>query len=38
MKGITFDIRNSATNVADGDFGTETCEFSDNTCATVVGG
>jgi hypothetical protein len=38
MKGITFNIRNSATNVADGDFGTETCEFSDNTCATVVGG
>ena len=38
MKGLTFDIRNSATNVADGDFGTETCEFSDHSCATVVGG
>jgi hypothetical protein len=38
MKGVTFSIRNSATNVADGNFGTETCEYSDNTCATVVGG
>jgi hypothetical protein len=38
MKGITFNVRISATKVADGDFGTETCEYSDNTCATVVGG
>ena len=37
-KGLTFNVSDSAENVADGDLGTYTCEYSDNTCATVVGG
>lgn len=37
VKGVTFDIRFPASEVADGDLGTWTCEYSDTTCATVVG-
>ncbi len=37
-KGLTFDVSNSAENLTDGDIGTYTCEYSDTTCATVVGG
>jgi hypothetical protein len=36
-KGLTFNVSDSASNVVDGDFGTYTCEYSDNTCAVVVG-
>jgi len=38
VKGLTFDLRFPAADVADGDLGTWTCGFSDNTCARVVGG
>jgi hypothetical protein len=38
MKGLTFNNQFPASRVADGDLGTDICEFSDNTCATVVGG
>lgn len=38
MKGLTFNVRFPAADVADGDLGTWTCEFSDNSCASVVGG
>lgn len=37
VKGVAFDIRSPAADVADGDLGTWTCEFSDNTCSLVVG-
>jgi len=37
VKGVTFDIRFPAAEVADGDLGTWTCEFSDTACALVVG-
>lgn len=38
VKGVTFDISWPAADVADGDLGTWTCEYDDNTCAVVVGG
>lgn len=38
VKGVTFDISWPATDVADGDLGTWRCEFSDNSCAELVGG
>jgi len=38
VKGVTFDISWPAADVADGDLGTWRCEYSDNTCAEVVGG
>jgi hypothetical protein len=37
IKGVTFDIRFPVADVADGDMGTWTCEYSDTTCALVVG-
>jgi len=37
VKGLTFNVRSPAAEVADGDLGTWTCEYSDNTCALVVG-
>jgi hypothetical protein len=37
IKGVAFSIRFPAADVADGDMGTWTCEFSDTTCAEVVG-
>jgi hypothetical protein len=37
VKGVTFDISWPAADVADGDLGIWTCEYSDNTCAAVVG-
>ncbi len=37
-KGLTFNVSDSAANVTDGKVGTYTCEYSDNTCAIVVGG
>jgi hypothetical protein len=37
IKGVAFDIRFPAADVADGDLGTWTCEYSDNSCASVVG-
>jgi len=37
IKDVTFNIRFPAADVADGDMGTWTCEFSDTTCALVVG-
>ena len=38
VKGLTFNVRFPAADVADGDLGTWTCGFSDNSCARVVGG
>lgn len=37
IKGVTFNISWPATDVADGDLGTWRCEYSDNTCAVLVG-
>ena len=37
IKGVAFDIQWPAADVADGDLGIWTCEYSDNSCATVVG-
>jgi hypothetical protein len=37
IKGVAFSIAWPASDVADGDMGIHTCEFSDDTCATVVG-
>jgi hypothetical protein len=37
VKGVTFNISFPASDVADGDLDTWTCEYSDNTCAVVVG-
>jgi hypothetical protein len=37
IKGVAFDIQFPVAQVADGDLGTWTCEFSDTTCAEVVG-
>ena len=37
VKGLTFSIAWPATDVADGDLGTWRCEFSDDSCATIVG-
>jgi len=37
IKGVTFDVSWPAADVADGDLGIWTCEYSDNSCATVVG-
>lgn len=37
IKDVVFNIRFPVADVADGDMGTWTCEFSDNSCAIVVG-
>jgi hypothetical protein len=37
VKGVTFNISWPAADVADGDLGTWRCEYSDNTCAALVG-
>jgi hypothetical protein len=37
VKGVTFDISWPAADVADGDLDTWRCEYSDTTCAVVVG-
>ena len=37
VKGVTFDISWPAADVASGDLGTWRCEYSDDTCAAVVG-
>lgn len=37
IKGVTFSTSWPASDVADGDMGIQTCEYSDDTCATVVG-
>jgi hypothetical protein len=37
VQGVTFDISWPAADVADGDLGTWSCEYSDTTCAVVVG-
>jgi len=37
IKGVTFSTSWPASDVTDGDMGIQTCEYSDDTCATVVG-
>lgn len=37
IKDVAFNIQFPAADVADGDLGIWTCEFDDNSCATVVG-
>jgi hypothetical protein len=37
VKGVVFDLRWPAADVTDGDLGTWRCEFSDDSCALIVG-
>ena len=37
IKGVAFSTAWPASDVTDGDLGIQTCEYSDDTCATVVG-
>jgi hypothetical protein len=37
IKGVAFTTAWPASDVADGDLGIQTCEYSDDSCATVVG-